>query len=350
MVGLLGLTSVLLVGLLSKREFVQALSAASRAGGGTAGRLMLLLLPAALSSAVPVAALVGTITALSSMASDREILAIRAAGIPYLRHCVPVVVAAGVLSLGLLGLNRQLVPRSALAGRVMVERVGLLSPASLFHERTRIEVFPNHLLYIKHIRGNRMRGVRIFALDEKGRMARKIIAERGTITGDAAGRRILLHLESGADTTLFPDSPERLRRVSFETYDLPLQLPAEVETGPTSDREMTSVQIAARIREDRQAGIAVDDLCAELHERDAMAFSALALVVLAIPLGARSAYGRAGALALSIAGVLGYYALMLAAERLAVTWASPGAAALLWVPNVVFLGVGLTLMWRQMRI
>ncbi len=87
----------------------------------------------------------------------------------------------------------------------------------------------------------------------------------------------------------------------------------------------------------------------QIHRNFAMAVSVLALTLVAVPLGIR--VGRKETLAnlgVALALALSYYLLVTLASWLAE--ASESASALvLWLPNLLYLGMGLALMRRANR-
>lgn len=131
---LLTLTFVLLIGALY--ELINLLLQPGIRAGQVL-RVMGALLPATLALSTPMAILVGTLIGVGRMTLDRELLAMRAAGINVLWIFWPAMALAGVISLFMLWMVGVPIPRSVAAGmdevgRLQYALVNALEPGRLY--------------------------------------------------------------------------------------------------------------------------------------------------------------------------------------------------------------------------
>src|ERR1700689_3891394 len=215
--------------------------------------LFFFTVPVALTYTIPMGVLVGILIGLSRLSADSEITAMRASGLgvwTFLRVISIFVVVAWLLALGN---SVYLAPRSLAAlGQLQDDLKG--SQAS-FEVQPRVfyEGFPKIILYVQDVKaisgGALWKGV--FLADLTDPSAPRIsLARDGQLVSQGTDT-LDLHLIDGSTHETDPKNPDQYQIDTFETTDLPLQIPASQsgqEREPTSLHEMKMVDLLAIAR------------------------------------------------------------------------------------------------------
>ena len=317
-------------------------------GGVRPGQVALLLLyalPSLLWFSVPVSFLVAALITLGRLSADNEITAMRALGIGSGTLLRPVLAAGLLLSGTCLALGIQGVPAASSAARGLTRTIlrqgataGL--QAGVFDDR-----FPDLVLYAGKVDARHNRLERILVADYRSDPVETILAERGSLSTDAAAPDIRMTLENGSIHQA--DQEGRVYRlIRFRTYTLVLDR-SDAPPAQPGTAEMTLAQLRAAARggppaEARRAAV-------HYHERFALPMACTVFGLFSIPLG--TGLRRSGKVAGAGWGLLIlflYYLLLAAARNLGVQGVLPPAAAA-WLPDAVFAAAGLVLLRRAGR-
>lgn len=314
-------------------------------------QLILLKLPDLLISTIPMGVLVGILIALSRMAADSEVTAMRASGIGgglFLRVIAMFAAAAWVLALVN---NLWVAPRSAAAFSGLEDQ--LKSTQAPFEVQPRVfyEDFKNYVLYVQDT-GVASEGVvwkRVFLADLTTPSAPKLtLAEQGVVVNESP-TTLRLELENGWQHEVDPRMPQQysVSRLGKSVLHIDLPESATQVPGTLSYGEMSNRQLLARARTGTPAQ--VNWSWVELNRRLALPTSCLVLALVGIPLGL-SAHkgGKATGFVLTVFLVFVYYFLWVIGLFLG----RQGHVALgmsMWIANVLFLAGGLFLYRRVNR-
>ena len=310
--------------------------------------------------ALPIALLFGTLAALGRLGSDHEVLAFRSLGVSLAQLAAPALGLAVLTCLAtgwLLQRGEPEARRSVLALFGEVATRGGVIRAGAF---TKLDKQGERMLFVDRRRKDgALEGVLISDRSDPERSF-TVLASSGAFAFDretAIGHLIL----SDGDVHFDPDSKtsDRTQRLSFRRFDYAFDMSRLVGEGPERlrPREMTKEELGAALayfdahgsapagaREQRRGPYEV-----QLQRRAALAFSPLALVLLAIPLGLGMRRGARSLGALLCAGIaFGYYVLTNAATAYATDGTLPASVAL-WLPNLVCVGLALPLWWQARR-
>ncbi len=341
--GLLIFTAVLLLG-----QLAPLLDVVVEFGVGAADflRLLCYLAPPLLVLAVPLAALVAVILAFSRMASDGEIMALKACGTGVCR-LLPAVLAAAVLAgLATAWVTADLLPAGKQAGKQLLFHLARERFARSLQPRTFNQVSGDFALYLEQRAGNGNEGEweGVFAVDARDRHRPLIlVAERARVGAGPAGQSLDIRLWQGS---LHQTLGEESRTVFFDSFTLSIPVPApRMVAGARLDqrdkRELSLAGLQRAIAAARDPARRAE-LAVEFHKRLAIPLGAAILVVTGMPLGLLARPGRrAAGLPLGVAVYLLYFLALSSAGALAETGAFP--AATVWVVDGVLalLAVGL---------
>jgi LPS export ABC transporter permease LptF/LPS export ABC transporter permease LptG len=316
------------------------------------GEVVAYTLPVAMTITIPAGLLVGILIGLSRLAADSEVTAMRASGIGvwnFLRMLAPFIVLAWVAAL----VNGvYLAPWSEAALNHLQDRLKTSQASFEVQPRVFYEGFPKYVLYVQDVRGGqraaRWRGVFLADISVPG-TPRITEAEQGILVSEGPSR-LHLHLTNGATHETDPQDPSKYQISTFEQTDIPIELAAS-ESKTESESVPAAVMSTQRLLD---AAKNVDDstrrwYLIEFHRRLALPAACVVLAMVGIPLGLSSKRGgKSSGFVLTILLVFLYYSVSL----IGVSFARQGRLAPwagVWLADVVFLFLGLLLLWRAER-
>ena len=326
--------------------------------------LVLLLLPFVVSYALPIGVLTGVLLVLGRMSAEHEVTAMRAAGLslPWLARPILVLAALGVLA-GVV-INCQFMPWARVTYHTELGNAVRLNPLSFIVPRTFIRDFPGKVLYVGEKNGQGVKDFWLWELDRQGRVKNSIRAESGSFDFDEKTGELILNLNHLQVEARDPQNPEDFKepRPSLSSERTSVRLPLEGLFGRNSfHRKLQWYTYPELIAEGRRLAQPVAPAEQPQRELDRMklqmvvqdkfttAFAVFSFALIGVPLGIRVSRRETSAnLGLALALAMGYYFL-----TVMVGWLDrhpelrPGL--LMWLPNLIFLGVGLWLFWRVDR-
>jgi len=243
---LTALTSLLLLNYIAKQidQLVgKGLSA------GVIAQFFALSIPFTVAMTTPMSVLVATLYAFSRLASENEITAMKANGISVSRLLVPVLLAASVISIGMIAFNDIVLPASNHQLRKLQGDIARKKPTFALKEQI-INQVADRQVYLKAMRlgpDNRMTDVTIYDLTDVMRR-RTIYADSGELAFASNGRDLLLTLYQGATLEVPRAEPERLQRARFDRNYVRVegvanQLEMTRADSYKSDREMSVCEL-----------------------------------------------------------------------------------------------------------
>ncbi|MEM7673499.1 MAG: LptF/LptG family permease [Verrucomicrobiota bacterium] len=343
---------------------VISLVAAGRVGLSTVIELFGLLLPYTAAFALPMGILAATLLVFGRMSANRELIALRAAGMGYGTILAPVVIfiALGV-GLSLL-INLEYAPSARAEYRRMLGELVRTNPTQFFTPKQFVKDFPGFVIYVGEREDAELRDFWIWQLDEDGSAERVLRAETGTLLYDDDRGAIIIELEQ-ASAEVLPQTAEGLRsgeRAPLFTVGTTIELPldqvlrrgeSEKKIKRLTGRELVKVHRALDAGEPSpiplRGEVSPVDLRAQFQENVAKSFAPLSLGLLAIPLairvGRKETYTH---VAIAIGLSLAYY-FTLVLVGMARQSIGDGSELLMWLPNVLFQGIGAYLVYRLFR-
>lgn len=313
------------------------------AGIGAVGLIILYAMPQFMMFIFPMAIMMSVLLTLIRMSGDQEVVAMKAGGVSLYRLVTPVMVfcLAGCLLTFVMTLYGK--PWSKYAVKQLTYRLAASSFDAALKERSFIGHINGLMIYISEmdIRDREMKDVFIEDARNPGLIV-TIVAPNGKIYKDDDSRSIRLRLTNGVINQADPNS-HSASHTQFGTYDLRLDLD-ELIGSPRIRKKEDEMYLGELIDyldnfegKQRRYHKALN----ELHIKFSVPFAALALGLIAIPLGLqlRSSKRSAG-LGLGIAVFLAYYVLM----TLGLVLGEKGKlhpAIGLWFPNVIACWAGM---------
>lgn len=172
-----------------------------------------------------------------------------------------------------------------------------------------------------------------------------IFAASGQLATNPEERTVRLRLENGGIHRGIGNGGYRL--VEFTSYDLSIALQQrEQKNARLNEEDMTLAELLARLKTPGEPLKVVREMHFELHKRFALPFACVVFAIIAVPLGIQNQRsGRAGGFASGIILLMLYYILMSAGKTINEKGIAPAFIAV-WIPNALFLGLGIFLLKR----
>ncbi len=305
-----------------------------------------ILLPSFLVLTLPIAGIIASITAFGRLSFDKELVAMRAAGLSLYRLTQPVLLfALSVFTLTLV-LSQWGQPWSSLnlkkvALNLLRDQLVLALERGTFNEP-----IPKLVIYVQDSRDGRpAKGV--FISDERtSDGARVIVAEQYQVLMDTSKDQVALRLLNGVIHSR-PSQVDQYEQVAFTSYDLKLNL-SQSGYAATEERPTYEAIMAQLHRSQGKDPLALRRLME--HYKD-LAFPTASMVfcLLGVPVGIVSKRsGRIGGFAVGVVIVVLYYVLNVACEFLVTTLVIPPFAGA-WLPNAVFVVVTIVAFLKMSR-
>lgn len=180
---------------------------------------LVLSLPLTIALSLPMAVLVATLYAFSRLAAENEITAMKASGISIRNVLAPVMWAAALVTVFMVGFNDQVLPRANHKLRTLQGDIAQKKPTFALREQVINEVSPGKL-YLRAGRlsqtTNAMRDITIYDVGDYTRR-RTIYADSGNMAVSPNQADLLLTLYSGTVQDVPVQKPSELQRLYFRT-------------------------------------------------------------------------------------------------------------------------------------
>jgi lipopolysaccharide export system permease protein len=333
----------------------------------TFARLVALLFPFAFTFALPAGILTGILLTLGRLSADSEITAMRASGISVVRIAQPVFILAALGAVAALYVNFESMPWARVQYHKELAAAARADPLRAIVPKTFIRDFSRRVIYVGEKDGAVLRDIWLWELDEQSRVRRFIRADAGRLDYDETTNSLIPTLlrakaeeRDEDDPEDFSKSPkaaaaERLPEVRLSldhyfgknlekmkqdwlTYDQLRAEQARLATLPAPPPEKKKEQARDRMK--------IDLI---LQEKFNLSLAVFSFAVIGVPLGIKVSRRETSAnLGIAVGLVLGFYLLTVLMKTLD-RHPEYRPDLLVWVPNLLFLGLGLWLFRRMER-
>jgi len=170
-----------------------------------------------LALSVPMSVLVAVLMAFGRLTSDFEVTAIKASGINLMRVIVPLLVAGGVITFGMIQFNDKILPDLNKSARHLWGDIATMRPTLVFRSGIFITDIPGYLVLIDKIdhKTSRVEGVRITETKDRSK-PQIIVAKYGYIKMLDNNRTMQFTLYEGEVHELDVKEPENYRKLDFK--------------------------------------------------------------------------------------------------------------------------------------
>jgi lipopolysaccharide export system permease protein len=313
-----------------------------------------LLIPKLLSFTLPTAALTAILLVFGSFAQNNEILAMKAVGVNLFRVMLPVLVVCFIVSLLMLFLNDQVLPKAQFAYRKAIKELIIKKPTAYLQAGRFVKDFKGYIVLINKIDGEKLEGVTIYQPQE-GKPTRTIIAERGEVRTSEDETRLIINLYNGTSDEPNPENPDVFYKLDFKTFEMPpIGLSQDNAALNKKVKDLTIDELLEKMQagnpELKEKENFLKVLQTEFHKKISFSFAALFLVLVGLPLAVITRRGEAIiSFSLSIAVIAIYYIFFVLMKTVAIQSPIPAWIAL-WLPNGLMVVVSYFLMRRVIRL
>lgn len=303
-------------------------------------KMILYLVPSFLVFTIPMAFLLAVLLAFGRLSADNEIIVLKAGGISLFQMLPPVIFCAVFAVLLGLGTSTIGVPWGNSAFKDLSFKVLKNNITATIREKTFWDDIPGVVMYTDQYdeQSRTLKGVII----HDGRNSdhpMTIFARDGVVMSADGSQSLLLSLHEGSIHVAGDGGLYRL--VHFGEYSMTV---GEKAGSNGISRNASDLRLSELQRQIKDPGTLAKDrlkMLSELQSRFTFPVASLVFAILAVPLGIQNRRsGKSGGFTISIAIILTYYVLMSVVRTFAERGVVPPAIAL-WIPNLVFLAVGL---------
>lgn len=318
----------------------------------TVAELLAYTLPSILVLTIPMSLLFGILVAVGRLASDSELVAIRAGGVSLYALYRPILALSGLLFIANLGLMLWALPAGNHALQTLRVEIATRAAAQEVEARVFNEDWENRVLYVFETPpGAGWKGV--FLAPSLPETENEVtVAERGTVHADPTGERAVIHLENAFTHKVDLDEPQKYEVSRSRSLDQTLQIHAPGARGGS-----VSKGVRERTISELQAILAQPDVGdetrrlarVEIHKKFAIPSACLVFGLFALPLGFNNRRGgKSSGFTISLGVILLYYVLLNNGEEAArLGRASPWLA--MWTPNLLLTAIGAFFAIRRNR-
>ncbi|MCC5808035.1 MAG: LptF/LptG family permease [Opitutales bacterium] len=331
-------------------------------------QLLVLLVPYAVSFAMPLGVLIGILILVGRLSANRELTALKASGVSLWSVAAPILLFSLMATMLAVWINAWYAPSARASYRDSLSDLVRTDPLRFIIPRAFIHDFPGYVLYVGEKDGDLMREFWLWELDAERRAVKLVRAESGAFRYEIERDALILTLRNGFTELRDERDPDNLTgvppTVMFQSTSV--LLPLDRLLGRAHQPLKTSWMSLDRLREQRErlrleiehetdaaAGRVIAEELAEtqfyISRNIAMAFSIFSLALVGVPLGIKASRSETYVnVSLALALALGYY---LAIVLIGWLDRSPSARAdiLVWIPNFVCQALGIVLLLRAAR-
>jgi LPS export ABC transporter permease LptF len=323
----------------------------------TVGELLLYYMPSVLVLTLPMSLLLAVLLGVGRLASDSELIAMRASGCSLYRILRP------VLLLGLLFgsvntyLMLELLPRGNSAYSRLILDIATRTLGTQFEPRIFYNEFPGKILYVFDMdpRGREWRGVLVAdSVTTSDRPSDLIVAERGRLEVSPDGEQVALRLENAVQHTFELSRPDRYETRRYERMRTVLRDRFVTDErarafGRKHARAMTYAEARDRSTDPEVTPRERADALVQIQKMFAIPAACPVFALLALPLAFTNRRGgKSSGFAFSIGIVVFYYILLSQGEEAALAGRLPAWLAI-WLPNLLLGGIGFALLVARNR-
>jgi lipopolysaccharide export system permease protein len=309
-------------------------------------KVIAMLLPSGLVLTLPIAGLIASVTAFGRLSFDKELVAMRAAGLSLFRLSQPVLLFSVCVFTLTLVLSQWGQPWSSLnlkkvALNLLKDQLVLALERGTFNEP-----IPRMMIYVPEgEQGLPASG--IFISDERlPEEPRVIVAEQYHVFMDSQHEQVALRLVNGVIHSR-PHEIDQYQHIAFASYDIKINL--NLSSYSATEERPSYDQIVAKLTESGGKDAGALRRLMEYYKDLAFPTASLIFCLLGVPVGIVSKRsGRVGGFAVGVGIIIAFYILNVGCDFLVTALLLPPLAGA-WLPNIIFLVVTVVLFLRMSR-
>ena len=312
-------------------------------------RVLMTLVPQALSVTIPMALLYGVLFGLGRLSADREFVALQACGVSVFRVFRPIAILALVACAATAYETIVALPDANQTFREITYNIIASGAESDIKPRVFFTNFPNRVLYVRDIQP--VIGWRdVFLADAtQPEHTTVFVAKTGRLVIDREKKTVELALENGTQHTTSRDQPDEYDGNAFESTVLNMNADTifprtQIVKG---DNEKTIAELRQTVADNAAHNLPSHSQLYTIQQKFSLPVACLVLALIGVALGAsNSKDGKLASFALGSGVVFVYYVLLYSSRAVALAGRLPAGAAP-WLANLVLGAAGVALVvWR----
>lgn len=309
-------------------------------------RFVLYVLPFSLMFTLPWGFLTAVLLVYGRLSSDNELTAMRMSGRSLWRIGLPVLLLGGLFCGFSYWLNTEVAPTAKLKIAELLFATASKDPNALLREGQLQTRFSGQRMLIEKREGDRLLGFHLYQNESDQQPGMTVHAKEVKLDLESDAKMLRLTLFDAVIETETDSGERQLAMIDEMPWQLDLSKVGQAKEKPN---RFTNRQIREKLK---QGDLDVNLRKAyelEHKKRFSFSFACLALGVVGIPLGVRHSRKETSAgFGVGLGIALGYFILLELADSLASKQIAL-ADLILWMPNMVALGIGLLLFYRVTR-
>lgn len=311
------------------------------------------VLPFSMTFTIPWGFLTAVLLVFGRLSADNEIIALRANGVSFPRVFLPVL-AMSLLLVGVcLWINIDVAPRAQYSMLTSLFRIATSNPVSMFQPDEVVDQFPDRRIFVGGRDGDKMKNLVVVELNDQGDPSKVVFSKTGSLTMDSDNHRLLLRVQDANFEQRDERDPGNVglirQGITMKEGVFPMSLQKLIDQKkrgkPLSSHTLGEL-FEAISRPDCPRRLAYK---VEVSKRFSLSLAALSFALIAVPLGITAHRKETSVgFALSLVIAFGYFFLIIIADTLHEN-AHAFPVLLVWLPNLIFTGVGIWLFSRLAR-
>ena len=311
--------------------------------------VLVLALPDIISYTVPTSCLTAVLIVFGNLSQNNEIRAVKASGVHPFHLMLPALLVGFILSFVMFVFNDQIATNASFMLRRTTKQMLIKHPKAIIEPGRFVKLSDTLKFFTKEMKGNELKDIVAYEIQDSNKPVRTIIAERGEIVSKSGNNEMQVRLFDGS----ISDSQDNgVQTIQFKTYEFPTMGQDDIRKIQKKMRELTLAELLIKLS-NSQEELSEDDrreLWTSFHQRISFALGPFIFLFLGIPIAIVVHRGEIVlSFAISMAAASLYYILFAGAKTLAiqgVLW--PPLA--MWLPNVLLIAVGTRLFRRSLVI
>lgn len=318
-------------------------------------KFMLYILPFSLSLTIPWGFLTAILLIFGRLSADNELVSLRMAGLSMFRICAPIAVLAGGLTLLCFWINMSVAPVMKQKLKVMLPNMifnlAKNNPEGLFTHQQVMTDIPGHMVYAEKTEDGLI-NFQMIKLDERKRPEVFVIAKKVKLVSEMVDGTpsVVMEMEDAYFELKSDPDPRNFTEVQPYFADFaPMSISLDRLKKKKGKVKPETLKFGELMKELKGGGLdrgRRSSLRTEVSLRFSFSLACVTLALIAVPLGI-TAQRRETSIGFAMSLLVGitYFLLMTIAEMMR-TKEHLFPHLLVWVPNLIFLGLGFYLFRR----
>ena len=316
-------------------------------------KFVLLLIPFTLTLTIPTGLLAAVLIIFGRMSSDRELLALKAAGIGLVPIVAPVFIVTVLLILLDFWLIASVNPECRKEYNEMKHEIVTNNPLALFTPEVVLDKIPGWRIYFSKKKGSELDDVILWQLNDQNKEMTALRAQRATIDLDLEHQQLVMTLFNEREEQYPADGDPMKVQPGARAAQLPVGVSLNSFYEKVQRRlawmTLPEIQEVIFAMQTAPSGESASPYLTELQARISFSLACFTFVIVGIPLAIQTQRKETSVgVALTIV-IVGLYMLLEAVGRGLKAKAGLYPELIIWAPNILFQAVGFWLFYRANR-